>query len=209
MVERIENRWGAFGLTTRDDKLLNSGSRDPLGLEVIWTSFGARMVPRLSTISRGVGSFAAHLAHTWIVEEYLAARPGLELAVNGQEPPGHRHGHAQARTLRRRPRRAHPRQPNARSPPHRTSHGRAADRTARIRRPRSLHTRRARHGHHVSLDAHARRRTRTHPARMDRRSWLAIPMRPDLVLALPSSYAATPRNWLVLLCFSLNRTRMT
>ncbi len=33
-------------------------------------------------------------------------------------------------------------------------------------------------------------------------------MRPDLVLALRSSYAATLRNWLVLLCFSLNRTRM-
>ena len=87
MVERIENRWGAFGLTARDDKLLSSGSRDPLGLEVIWTSFGARVVPRLSTISRGVGSFAAHLAHTWIVEEYLAARPGLELAVNGPLEP--------------------------------------------------------------------------------------------------------------------------
>jgi hypothetical protein len=87
MVDRIEDTWGAFGLTATDDKLLSSSSRDPLGLEVIWTAFGARVVPRLSTVSRGVCSFAAHLAHTWIVEEYLSARPGLELEVNGPLKP--------------------------------------------------------------------------------------------------------------------------
>lgn len=54
-------------LTEQDDELLSSGTRDPLGFEVLWTNFGARAIPNLTTQSVGAINFGvvAVLQH-WV-----------------------------------------------------------------------------------------------------------------------------------------------
>ena len=61
----------SLGLTARDTGLRSASTRDPLGFEIIWTTFGGQAIPALSTVSRGMASFCALVAHTWCVDTWL------------------------------------------------------------------------------------------------------------------------------------------
>ncbi len=63
-----------FFFTEPDPDLQQTGSRDPLGFEILWTHFGARVVPHFSTVSRGAINFGACLTLIWLVDSYLEKR---------------------------------------------------------------------------------------------------------------------------------------
>ncbi len=50
-----------YFLSELDEGLSRTSSRDPLGLEVLWTAFGRRLIPHLSTVSLGATNFAVLL----------------------------------------------------------------------------------------------------------------------------------------------------
>ncbi len=63
-----------FFFTLPDPDLQQTGSRDPLGFEILWTHFGARVVPHFSTVSRGATNFGVCLTLIWLVDSYLEKR---------------------------------------------------------------------------------------------------------------------------------------
>ena len=67
----IESAATDFQFTAADPDLTASASRDPLGLEIIWTQFGQRVIPHFSTISTGATNFGVSLTLTWLVDTYL------------------------------------------------------------------------------------------------------------------------------------------
>lgn len=70
-----------FGFTARDKSLQAASTRDPLGFELIWTTFGSRVVPKLSTVSRGATTFCVVLAHALLLDRFERER-GLLGLVN-------------------------------------------------------------------------------------------------------------------------------
>ena len=77
-------RW-QFGFTARDKSLQSASTRDPLGFELIWTTFGSRVVPKLSTVSRGATTFCVVLAHALLLDRFERERGFLGLANADQK----------------------------------------------------------------------------------------------------------------------------
>lgn len=69
-------------LTDLDDRAAVKGSRDPLGIQAIWTRFGRHVVHNLTTVSSSVRDFTTLLLGYWFVERVAGAgAPGVELAT--------------------------------------------------------------------------------------------------------------------------------
>jgi hypothetical protein len=69
-------------LTELDSRAAIKGSRDPLGLQTIWTRFGRRVVGNLTTQTTSVRDFTTLLLGYHFVEEVVGAdRPGEDVEV--------------------------------------------------------------------------------------------------------------------------------
>ncbi|MCA9664201.1 MAG: hypothetical protein KC503_01395 [Myxococcales bacterium] len=70
-----------FHLTKLDEELAASGgSRDPLGLQPVWSYFGRKLVPSLTTVSTRSQHFSRLLLALSCRDTWLAQRPGTELS---------------------------------------------------------------------------------------------------------------------------------
>lgn len=58
-------------LSEKDDGLLASGSRDPLGFEAIWVPAAHTIIPGLNTQSQGARNFAVVWLLHWLVDRWL------------------------------------------------------------------------------------------------------------------------------------------
>ena len=68
-------------LTDLDARATVKGSRDPLGIQPIWTRFGRHVVGNLTTVSNSVRDFTTLLLGYWFAERIADERgPGSELA---------------------------------------------------------------------------------------------------------------------------------
>ena len=65
-----------FFLSDRDNSLLASDSRDPLGFEILWVTFGHSVVPHVNTQSIGARNFIAAAVMQWLVDEWLKQHAG-------------------------------------------------------------------------------------------------------------------------------------
>lgn len=61
-------------LTEQDPRGKVKGSRDPLGFEVVWSTFGRRIIRNLTTITSSLESFATSLLGHYLANEF--AEPG-------------------------------------------------------------------------------------------------------------------------------------
>jgi len=69
-------------LTDLDSRAAVKGSRDPLGIQAIWTRFGRHVVGNLTTVSNSVRDFTTLLLGYWFAERIADERgPGSELAT--------------------------------------------------------------------------------------------------------------------------------
>ena len=69
-------------LTDRDSRAAVKGSRDPLGIQPIWTRFGRYVVGNLTTVSNSVRDFTSTLLGYWFAERVAdQVEPGNELAT--------------------------------------------------------------------------------------------------------------------------------
>lgn len=69
-------------LTDLDSRAAVKGSRDPLGIQPIWTRFGRQIVGNLTTVSNSVRDFTTTLLGYWLAERNADQRgPGSELAI--------------------------------------------------------------------------------------------------------------------------------
>lgn len=68
-------------LTTLDPRGAVKGSRDPLGVQSIWTRFGRHVVGNLTTVSTSVRDFTTLLLGYYFAEQLAADAPGSELAT--------------------------------------------------------------------------------------------------------------------------------
>ncbi|MGK4008496.1 hypothetical protein WMF31_38155 [Sorangium sp. So ce1036] len=69
-------------LTDLDDRAAVKGSRDPLGIQAIWTRFGRHVVHNLTTVSSSVRDFTTLLLGYWLVERVAeTGARGAELAT--------------------------------------------------------------------------------------------------------------------------------
>lgn len=69
-------------LTDLDSRAAVKGSRDPLGIQSIWTRFGRNVVGNLTTVSNSVRDFTTTLLGYWFAERVAGERgPGSELAT--------------------------------------------------------------------------------------------------------------------------------
>lgn len=69
-----------FYLTKLDDELTSSGgARDPLGLQSVWSYFGRRLVPSLTTVSTRSRHFSRLLLALYCRDYWLDVRPDTEL----------------------------------------------------------------------------------------------------------------------------------
>lgn len=69
-------------LTDLDPRAAVKGSRDPLGIQAIWTRFGRHVVGNLSTVSNSVRDFTVLILGYYFAEKVAeTAGPGMELAT--------------------------------------------------------------------------------------------------------------------------------
>src|SRR5262249_61182123 len=69
-------------LTDLDSRAAVKGSRDPLGVQQIWTRFGRHVVGNLTTVSNSVRDFTTLLLGYYFAENVADERgPGSELAT--------------------------------------------------------------------------------------------------------------------------------
>ena len=69
-------------LTDLDSRAAVKGSRDPLGIQSIWTRFGRHVVGNLTTVSNSVRDFTTLLLGFWFAERIADQHgPGSELAT--------------------------------------------------------------------------------------------------------------------------------
>ena len=69
-------------LTDLDSRAAVKGSRDPLGIQPIWTRFGRHVVGNLTTVSSSVLDFTTLLLGYWFAERIADDQgPGSELAT--------------------------------------------------------------------------------------------------------------------------------
>lgn len=67
-------------LTDADERATVKGSRDPLGIQPIWTRFGRHVVGNLTTVSNSVRDFTTLLLGFWFAERIAeSGAPGEEL----------------------------------------------------------------------------------------------------------------------------------
>ena len=58
-------------LTLEDPRARVKGSRDPLGVQPIWTRFGREVVTNLTTVSRVVRGFSVVLLGRYFAERFI------------------------------------------------------------------------------------------------------------------------------------------
>lgn len=68
-------------LTKLDPRGAVKGSRDPLGVQAIWTRFGRHVVGNLTTVSTSVRDFTTLLLGYHFAEVLASDSPGSELAT--------------------------------------------------------------------------------------------------------------------------------
>ena len=69
-------------LTDLDSRAAIKGSRDPLGIQPIWTRFGRHIIGNLSTVSFSVRDFTILLLGYYFAEQIADRKgPGTELAT--------------------------------------------------------------------------------------------------------------------------------
>jgi hypothetical protein len=68
-------------LTKLDPRGAVKGSRDPLGVQPIWTRFGRHVVGNLTTVSTSVRDFTTLLLGYHFAEQLAAESPGSELST--------------------------------------------------------------------------------------------------------------------------------
>jgi len=61
----------AVFLTLEDPRARIKGSRDPLGVQPVWSWFGRRLVSNLTTVTRSVREFTVLMLGRYIAEELL------------------------------------------------------------------------------------------------------------------------------------------
>lgn len=74
---RREQRMAHAGpfFTDIDSRIAVKGSRDPLGIQPLWTRLGRHVVGNLTTVSTSIRDFTTHMLGLWFVEQVAAIAP--------------------------------------------------------------------------------------------------------------------------------------
>lgn len=82
-------------LTKLDPNAQIKGSRDPLGIQSIWTILGRRIVPNLTTVSTSVSDFAATMMGYAFVEELDDEESAVEIFLRWEQWAAYSRVHCQ------------------------------------------------------------------------------------------------------------------
>lgn len=78
-----------FFFTELDDSLRPRGSRDPVGLELVWSAIGRKLVGNLTTVTANLDNFAMALLGFYLCGEQGRVPPQWELFERFEQATGH------------------------------------------------------------------------------------------------------------------------